>query len=81
MFVREKATGKLAALASVLIYFAAIPGSDMEGLEAVQNVRCATAVFFFHRGGWHTTGKALFNLDPDQAVGHMAQHYERLPIL
>jgi hypothetical protein len=79
LLVREKATHQLAALASVLISFEAIPGSDMEEVEAVHNVRCASAVFFYHRGKWHTTGKALFNLDPDQAVDHLAQHYERLP--
>jgi hypothetical protein len=77
-FVRERGTRRLAALASVMIRFEAIPGSDMEGLPAVGNVRVASAVFFYHRGAWHTTGQALFNLDPDEAAEHFRSQYERL---
>jgi hypothetical protein len=79
LLVRERGTGRLAALVSVTIRFEAIPGSDMEGLPAVGNLRSASAVFFYHRGVWHTTGKALFNLSPDEAVERFSAHYERLP--
>jgi hypothetical protein len=78
-FARERATGRLAALVGVTIQFEAVPGSDMEGLPAVGNLRHASAVFFFHAGRWHTTGKALFNLGPDEAVEHFKSSYERLP--
>jgi hypothetical protein len=78
-FAREKATGSLAALVGVTIQFEAIPGSDMEGLPAVGNLRIASAVFFFHHGQWHTTGKALFNLNPDEALRHFQNLYDRLP--
>jgi hypothetical protein len=64
-FARERATGQLAALASVTIQFEAVEGGDMEGLPAVGNLRDASAVFFFHRGRWHTAGRAVFNLNPD----------------
>ena len=77
-FARERDTGRLAALVGVLIRFEAIPGGDMEGLPAVGNLRPAAAVFFFHAGRWHTTGKALFNLDPEEALVRLADRYERL---
>jgi hypothetical protein len=75
---RERATGRLAALVGVTIQFEAVAGSDMEGLPAVGNLRNASAVFFFHRGRWHTTGKAVFNLNPDEALEHFGKQYERL---
>jgi hypothetical protein len=77
-FARERASGRLAALVGVTIRFEAIEGSDMEGLPAVGNLRNASAVFFFHRGRWHTTGRTVFNLNPDEALAHFHQQYERL---
>jgi hypothetical protein len=62
-FARERATGRLAALVGVTIQF-----------EAVD----ASAVFFFHGGQWHTTGKALFNLNPDEVLDRFANQYEKL---
>jgi hypothetical protein len=77
-FAREKATQRLAALVGVTIRFEAIPGGDMEGVAAVGNLRCASAVFFYHAGRWRTSGKALFNLNPDQALARFGGQYERL---
>jgi len=77
-FVRERQTGQFAALIGVTIQFEAIPGSDMEGLPAVGNLRNASAVFFFHGGHWQTVGKAVFNMNPDEAVRHFQNQYERL---
>jgi hypothetical protein len=78
-FARERASGQLAALVGVTIQFEAVEGSDMEGLPAVANLRNASAVFFFHGGRWHTTGKTVFNLNPDEALAHFHNQYERLP--
>jgi hypothetical protein len=77
-FARERATGRLAALVGVTIAFEAVEGSDMEGLPAVGNLRNASAVFFLHGGRWHTTGKALFNLNPDEVLDRFTNQYERL---
>jgi hypothetical protein len=77
-FVRERKTGQIAALVGVTIRFEAVPGSDMEGLPAVDNLRNASAVFFFHAGQWATVGKAVFNMNPDEAVNHFSTQYERL---
>ena len=75
---RERATGQLVALVSVTIQFEAIEGSDMEGLPAVGNLRNASAVFYFHRGHWHTTGKAVFNLNPAEVIQHFRNQYEHV---
>jgi hypothetical protein len=75
---REKETGRLAALIGVTIAFEAIEGGDMEDLPAVGNLRNACAVFFYHQGAWHTMGKAIFNLNPDEVIERFATQYERV---
>jgi len=77
-FARERQSGQLAALAAVTIQFEAVEGGDMEGLPAVGNLRNASAVFFFHQGRWHTTGKTVFNLNPGEAIEHFKNQYERV---
>lgn len=77
-FVREKKTGQIAALVGVTISFEAIEGGDMEGVAAVGNLRNASAVFFLQRGHWLTVGKAVFNMNPDEAIHHFRQQYERV---
>lgn len=76
-FVRERRTFQLLALVGVTIQFEAVEGSDMEGLPAVGNLRNASAVFIYQQGQWHTTGKAVFNLNPDEAIEHFAGQYKR----
>src|SRR5438132_4806488 len=75
---RERRSGQLVALVPVTIQFEAISGSDMEGLPAVGNLRNASAVFYFQKGQWHTVGRALFNMNPDEAALHLHHLYERL---
>lgn len=77
-FVRERQSGQFAALIGVTIQFEAIPGSDMEGLPAVGNLRNATAVFFFQRGKWLTAGKTVFNMNPGEALEHFKHQYETM---
>ena len=77
-FVRERRSGQIAALVGVTVRFEAVAGGDMEGVPAVNDLKNASAVFFFHRGQWHTVGKALFNKNPDEAVEHFKNQYERI---
>jgi hypothetical protein len=77
-WAREPQTGKIAALVGITIQFEAVEGSDMEGLPAVGNLRNASAVFFFDHQRWHTVGRTLFNMNPDEAIQHFK--YERLTI-
>ena len=75
---RERRSGQLVALVPVTIQFEAISGSDMEGLPAVDNLRNASAVFYFQRGQWYTTGKAVFNLNPAEVIQHFKNQYEHV---
>lgn len=77
-FVRDRKAGQIAALVGVTIQFEAIEGGDMEGLPAVANLRNASAVFFYHAGQWSTVGRAVFNMNPDEAVRHFSHQYERM---
>jgi hypothetical protein len=78
-FARDRRSGEIAALLPVTIQFEAVEGSDMEGLPAVGNLRNASAVFFYQRGQWQTVGKAVFNMNPDEALVHFKNQYERIP--
>jgi hypothetical protein len=79
-WVRDKQTGQLMALVGVTIAFEAIEGGDMEGLEAVGNLRNASAVFFFQDGQWQTGGRVIYNLNPDEAVSHFSSGYEKMEL-
>jgi hypothetical protein len=76
--VRDKKTGEIAALIGVTIAFEAAVGSDMEGNPNVGNLRNASAVFFFHKGHWNTVGRAVFNMNPPEAIEHFKNQYERV---
>ena len=58
------------------IRFEAIEGGDMEGLAAVDTVRDAVALFHFHQGSWGTGGKALFNMNPQDALEKLVAQFE-----
>ena len=77
-FARDRQAGQLVALVGVTIAFEAIEGSDMEGLPAVGNLRNASAVFSFDGTRWTTQGRTVFNLNPDEAIRHFGNQYERL---
>jgi hypothetical protein len=67
-FARDRDTGNLRALVGVTISFRAIEGGGMEDVEAVGNLRAATAVFLFEGNEWTTIGRVLFNLNQDEAI-------------
>lgn len=79
-FARDRNNGLLTALFSVTIRFEAIPGSDMEGLPAVGNLRNATAVFYFAGGRWQTAGRTVFNLNPDEVLARFGKQFERVEL-
>jgi len=58
----------LYALVAVTISFEAIEGGGMEEVEAVGNLRSATAVFVHRDGAWTTDGRVIFNLEPAEAL-------------
>lgn len=75
-FGRDVQTQLLTAFASVEIHFEAIEGGDMEDVEAVGTIRDASAVFHYQKGRWGTGGRALFNMNPHDAITHLQGQYE-----
>jgi hypothetical protein len=76
VYARHRHSGELSAFVGVTIGFEAIEGGGMEEVEAVGNLRAATAVFRVERGAWATDGRALFNLNPAEAVAYYQDNLE-----
>ena len=77
-FARDRRSGELTALVGVAIRFEAIEGGGMEDVEAVANSKAATAVFR-HRGTeWTTEGRAIFNLNPLEAIEYYQSELEHV---
>jgi hypothetical protein len=68
LLARDRANGELVGLAGVTISFEAVEGGGMEDVEAVENLRAATAVFNWDGREWTTHGRALFNLEPHEVI-------------
>ena len=65
---RDRANGEIVGLVGVTIGFSAIEGGGMEDVEAVGNLRAATAVFTHNGREWTTQGKVIFNLEPREVL-------------
>lgn len=80
VYARDRRTSCLLAFVGVTLSFEAIEGGPMEEVEAVGNLRAATA-FFRHDGrSWQTDGRVLFNLDPTEAIAHYQGEVEALSL-
>lgn len=79
-FGRDMRTGLTTAFVSVEIRFEAEEGGDMEDVAAVGTIRDACALFHYADGRWGTGGRALFNMDAQEALSRLAGQYERLPV-
>ena len=77
-FGRDLESGLLTAFVAVRIRFEAIEGSDMEEVAAVGLQRDASAVFHYQDGRWGTGGRALFNMNPVDAIERLEGQYERI---
>ncbi len=75
-YARDRVSSQLSALVSITIRFEAIEGGGMEEVEAVSNLRAATAVFQNENVVWSTQGRALFNLNPAEAVQYYQANLE-----
>lgn len=78
LFATDSVNGELFSLVGTTISFEAIPGGDMEDVEAVGSLRCATAIFVHRNGAWTTDGRVVFNLEPPQALEHYQESLQRL---
>lgn len=79
-FGRDVQTGMLTAFVAVNIRFEAVEGGDMEYVEAVGLLRDAAAVFHYQNGNWGTGGRALFNMNPADALDRLADQYEPVEV-
>ena len=79
-FARDRKSGFITAFAGINIRFEAIEGGDMEDVAAVGTLRDAVAVFHYHRGTWGTGGKALFNMNADEALTRLTAQFEPVPV-
>lgn len=69
-FAADRVNNELYALMAATVSFEAIEGGGMEDVEAVSNLRAATAVFVHRNGEWTTDGRVVFNLDPAGSLNH-----------
>lgn len=79
-FARDLRTKLLTAFVGVEIAFEAIEGGDMEDVEAVGTIRDASAVFHYQAGQWGTGGKALFNMNPRDAITRLTGQFEEVAV-
>lgn len=75
-YARDRRTHELAAFVGVTISFEAVEGGGMEDVAAVGNLRAATAVFRCAKQRWYTDGRAVFNLNPTEAIAHFHDDLE-----
>jgi hypothetical protein len=76
VYARDRRNGQLSAFVGVTISFAAVPGGEMDEVEAVGDLRAATAVFRLDHRCWNTDGRAIFNLNPAEAVRFFQENLE-----
>ena len=77
-FARDRESGNMTALVAVTISFEAIEDGGMEDVEAVGNLRAATAVFFLNEQRWATRGRVIFNLEPAEAIQRFQHTLDRI---
>jgi hypothetical protein len=80
LMARDRANGELVALVGVTIGFEAIEGGGMEDVEAVGNLRAATAVFTWNGSDWTTGGRAVFNLEPREVVERYRENLDPVAV-
>ena len=75
-YARDRRSGELRAFVAVTIGFEAVEGGGMEHVEAVGNLRAATAEFCLRLGHWETDGRTIFNLNPTEAIDYYRENLE-----
>ena len=68
VLAHDRATGELVGLVGVTIAFEAVLGGEMEDVEAVGNLRAATAVLTWTGRDWSAAGRTVFNLEPREVL-------------
>jgi hypothetical protein len=68
LFVRDPVGGQTLALVQVIVQFEPTADSELADVPQAREPRPVTAMFVAQRGGWRTTGRAIFNLSPLQVA-------------
>jgi hypothetical protein len=76
VYARDRRSGRLKALVAIDVSFEAVAGGGMEEVEAVSNVRAATAEFVHDGTRWQTAGRVYFNLVPTATVEYLCRDLE-----
>lgn len=76
---RDRANGELIGLAAATVAFEAVVGGDMEEVEAVGNLRAATAILTWNGREWTTAGRAVFNLEPPEVLKRYQESLTAIP--
>ena len=76
IYARDRRNRCLKALVAIEVSFEAVVGGGMEEVEAVSNVRAATAEFLYDGGRWVTDGRVYFNLAPSATVKYLSSDLE-----
>jgi hypothetical protein len=76
-FATDRNTGQLRAFVGLTIYFSAADGGHRDAAE-LTSARAATAVFLFNGRDWGTDGRALFNLNPFEAIERFQHELEQV---
>jgi len=76
VYARDRRSGCLKALVAIEVSFEALEGGGMEEVEAVSNVRAATAEFLYEQGRWKTDGRVYFNLATSATVKYLSSDLE-----
>jgi len=76
IYVRDRKHRCLKALVAIEVSFEAVDGGGMEDVEAVSNVRAATAEFLYDGTRWCTAGRVYFNLAPSATVKYLSADLE-----
>ncbi len=73
LLARDRVNGKLVGLAGVTVAFEAVAGGGMEEVEAVGNLRAATAILIWSGHDWTTDGRTVFNLEPHEVLARYGE--------
>ena len=76
VYARDRRSRRLKALVAIEVRFEAVVGGGMEEVEAVSNVRAATAEFLYDGSRWNTEGRVYFNLLPSATVKYLSTDLE-----
>jgi hypothetical protein len=78
VFATDRNTGQLRAFVGLTIFFADADGGSRRDRTDAIRARAATAVFQFDGRDWVTDGRALFNLNPFEAIERFQHELEQV---